>query len=95
MSDFSLRSVRSRPAKVDDKLVTRCFGTRTRGFAAADKEGGDRELDTQRANQARSRAPQGGCIMSFPENRISRRSHVGRNRGRRHADRDDASSGTE
>jgi hypothetical protein len=36
MCDFSLRSVRSRPAKVGDKLVTRDFGTGTRGFAAAD-----------------------------------------------------------
>jgi hypothetical protein len=72
--DFSLQSVRSRPAKVGDKLVTRCFGTRTRGFAAAaDKEAADRELDTQRANQARSRAPQGGCITSLAENQISRR----------------------
>jgi hypothetical protein len=33
MCDFSLRSVRSRPAKVGDKLVTRDFGTGTRGFA--------------------------------------------------------------
>ena len=36
MCDFSLHSVRSRPAKVADKLVTRDFGTGTRGFAAAD-----------------------------------------------------------
>jgi hypothetical protein len=36
MCDFSLHSVRSRPAKVGDKLVTRDFGTGTRGFAAAD-----------------------------------------------------------
>ena len=36
MCDFSLHSVRSRPAKVGDKLVTRNFGTGTRGFAAAD-----------------------------------------------------------
>jgi hypothetical protein len=40
MCDFSLQSVRSRPAKVGDKLVTRDFGTGTRGFAAA----GDPEL---------------------------------------------------
>jgi hypothetical protein len=32
--DFSLQSVRSRAAKVGDKLVTRDFGTGTRGFAA-------------------------------------------------------------
>jgi hypothetical protein len=31
--------VRSRPAKVGDKLVTRDFGTGTRGFAAADDLG--------------------------------------------------------
>ncbi len=36
MCDFSLHSVRSRPAKVGDKLVTHNFGTGTRGFAAAD-----------------------------------------------------------
>ena len=34
MCDFSLQNVRSRPAKVGDKLVTRDFGTGTRGFAA-------------------------------------------------------------
>ena len=39
MCDFSLQSVRSRPAKVGDKLVTRDFGTGTRGFAAADDPG--------------------------------------------------------
>jgi hypothetical protein len=33
MCDFSLQSVRSRPAKVGDKIVTRDFGTGTRGFA--------------------------------------------------------------
>ena len=36
MCDFSLQSVRSRPAKVGDKLITRDFGTGTRGFADAD-----------------------------------------------------------
>ncbi len=36
MCDYSLQSVRSRPAKVGDKLVTRDFGTGTSGFAAAD-----------------------------------------------------------
>jgi hypothetical protein len=36
MCDYSLQNVRSRPAKVGDKLVTRDFGTGTRGFAAAD-----------------------------------------------------------
>ena len=39
MCDFSLQSVRSRPAKVGDKLVTRNFGTGTRGFAAANDLG--------------------------------------------------------
>ena len=39
MCDFSLQSVRSRPAKVGDKLVTRDFGTGTRGFAAVDDPG--------------------------------------------------------
>ena len=39
MCDFSLQSVRSRPAKVGDKLVTRDFGTGTRGFAASEDLG--------------------------------------------------------
>jgi hypothetical protein len=39
MCDFSLQSVRSRPAKVGDKLVTHDFGTGTGGFAAADDLG--------------------------------------------------------
>jgi hypothetical protein len=34
MCDYSLQSVKSRPAKVGDKLTTRNFGTGTRGFAA-------------------------------------------------------------
>jgi hypothetical protein len=33
MCDFSLQSVRSRTAVVGDKLVSRSFGTGTRGFA--------------------------------------------------------------
>jgi hypothetical protein len=33
MCDYSLHHVKSRPAKVGDKLVTRNFGTGTRGFA--------------------------------------------------------------
>jgi integrase len=36
MCDHSLKNVRSRSAKVDDKLITRHFGTGTRGFAAAE-----------------------------------------------------------
>ena len=39
MCDLSLQSLRSRPAKVGDKLVTRNFGTGTRGFAAANDLG--------------------------------------------------------
>jgi hypothetical protein len=39
MCDFSLQSVRSRPAQVGDKLVTRDFGTGTRGFASAEDFG--------------------------------------------------------
>ena len=34
MCDYSLHSVRTRPAKVGEKLVTYDFGTGTRGFAA-------------------------------------------------------------
>ena len=36
MCDYSLLNVRSRPARVGDKLTTRDFGTGTRGFAAAE-----------------------------------------------------------
>jgi hypothetical protein len=34
MCDYSLHSVRTRPAKVGEKLVTHNFGTGTRGLAA-------------------------------------------------------------
>src|ERR1700720_4198822 len=34
MCDYSLHNVASRPAKVGDRLITRNFGTGTRGFAA-------------------------------------------------------------
>jgi hypothetical protein len=34
MCDYSLTNVRSRPAQVGDRLMTRDFGTGTRGFAA-------------------------------------------------------------
>jgi hypothetical protein len=34
MCDYSLHSVKSRPATVGDKLITRNFNTGTRGFAA-------------------------------------------------------------
>jgi len=36
MCDYSLHSVRTRPAKVGETLVTHNFGTGTRGFAAPD-----------------------------------------------------------
>lgn len=36
MCDYSLQSIKSRPAKVADKLTTRDFGTGTCGFAAAE-----------------------------------------------------------
>jgi len=36
MCDYSLHNVKSRAAKVDDKLTTRNFGFGTRGFAAAE-----------------------------------------------------------
>src|ERR1700730_594971 len=39
MCDFSLQSVRSRPAQVGDKLVTQDSATGPRGFAAADDRG--------------------------------------------------------
>ena len=39
MCDYSLELVRSRPAKVGDKLTTHDFGTCTRGFAAAEDLG--------------------------------------------------------
>jgi len=32
MCDYSLSAVKTRPAKVDDKLTTRLFGWSTRGF---------------------------------------------------------------
>jgi len=36
MCDYSLHSIKSRPAKVGEKLITRNFGTGTRGFAASE-----------------------------------------------------------
>lgn len=39
MCDYSLLNVRSRPAKVGDKLTTRDFGTGTRGFAGVEDNG--------------------------------------------------------
>ena len=37
MCDYSLHSIKSRPAKIGDKLTTSDFGTGTRGFAAAEE----------------------------------------------------------
>ncbi len=36
MCDHSLHNVKSRPAKLGDKLTTRDFGTGTRGFTASE-----------------------------------------------------------
>src|SRR6516225_161428 len=36
MCDYSLHSIKSRPAKVGDKLTMRDFGTGTRGFAPSE-----------------------------------------------------------
>src|SRR5215831_11820116 len=36
MCHYSLSAVKTRPAKVDDKLTTRLFGWSTRGFAASE-----------------------------------------------------------
>ncbi len=38
MCDYSLHHVKTRPAKVGDKLTTRDFGLGTRGFAASEDE---------------------------------------------------------
>jgi hypothetical protein len=38
MCDYSLQHVKSRPARVGDKLTTSDFGTGTRGFAASEDE---------------------------------------------------------
>jgi hypothetical protein len=38
MCDYSLEHVKSRPAKIGDKLTTRHFGWATRGFAAPEDE---------------------------------------------------------
>jgi hypothetical protein len=39
MCDFSLHAVRSRPAKVGDKLTTRMFNLGAMGFSAPEDEG--------------------------------------------------------
>jgi hypothetical protein len=38
MCDYSLHDVKTRPAKVGDRLTTRNFGRGTRGFAASEDE---------------------------------------------------------
>ncbi len=40
MCDYSLQNVKSRPAQVGDKLVTRSFGTGTNGFASIETADG-------------------------------------------------------
>jgi hypothetical protein len=47
MCDYSLNAVRTRPAKVDDKLTTRLFGWSTRGFAASE----DKNVAVRRTNE--------------------------------------------
>jgi hypothetical protein len=39
MCDFSLEAIRSRPAKVGDKLTTHTFKAGTRGFCAPEDQG--------------------------------------------------------
>ena len=39
MCDYSLTNIRSRPARVGDKLTVRNFGTGTRGFRAPQDRG--------------------------------------------------------
>jgi hypothetical protein len=36
MCDYSIHAVKTRPARVDDKLTVRMFGWSTRGFAASE-----------------------------------------------------------
>ncbi len=38
MCDYSLHNVKTRPARVGEKLITRDFGTGSRGFAASEDE---------------------------------------------------------
>jgi hypothetical protein len=38
MCDYSLKHVKSRPARVGEKLITHHFGTGTRGFRASDDQ---------------------------------------------------------
>jgi hypothetical protein len=55
MCDFSLQSVRSRPAKVGDKLVTRDFGTGTRG----------RDADSNAVSSSTTRKPSRLSAITF------------------------------
>jgi hypothetical protein len=84
MCDFSLQSVRSRPAKVGDRLVTRDFGTGTHGFAAADNFGlavcvmpGTTACEETDPAKSRSFAPEGSRpLRSAPHTRqVSHRDH--------------------
>ena len=75
MCDFSLQSVRSRPAKVGDKLVTRDFGTGTRGFADVDDLGMAVCLmpGTELAFAAKLLAYRRACLAGRPRQSIIRR----------------------
>ena len=54
MCDYSLNNVKSRPAKVGDKLTTRSFGTGTRGLRGL-----------QKMRTSRSACPLPGTELSF------------------------------
>ena len=56
MCDYSLQGVASRPAAVGDKLITRNFGTGTRGFGASE----DRRCSKIEVGEAESGAEEGG-----------------------------------
>src|ERR1700755_1323278 len=63
MCDYSLHSVKSRPAKVGDKLTTRDFGTGTRGFAASET------AMFRHINKDRAAAHHGA--LEFPDGQIA------------------------
>ena len=60
MCDYSLHSIKSRPARVGDKLTTRNFNTGTRGFAAPE----DASTSSLRASGNGARVCQGGKVQS-------------------------------
>ena len=60
MCDYSLHSVKSRPARVGDKLTTRNFNTGTRGFAAPE----DASISSLRSSGNGARVCQGGKVQS-------------------------------